>query len=78
MTEASFEESFGRLEQVVQMLQQGGLTLEESLALFEEGMALARQCSQQLSAADLRVTQLRSAFLADLPSADEYPSDPTV
>lgn len=75
MSKPSFEECFLRLEQIVQALQQGGLTLEESLALFEEGMGLARQCSEQLAAAELKVTQLRSAFLEGLPSEEDYPPD---
>lgn len=75
MTQPSFEECFARLEQIIQTLQQGGLTLEESLALFEEGMVLARQCGQQLTAAELKVTKLRAAFSEDLPSESEYPPD---
>lgn len=75
MIQPSFEESFTRLEQVVQALQQGGLTLDESLALFEEGMLLAKQCSDRLAAAELKVIQLRSAFLAELPSVGDLPSE---
>lgn len=75
MPRPSFEECFVRLEQIVQALQQGGLTLEESLALFEEGMLLAKQCGEQLGAAELKVTELRSAFLKDLPSEVDYPPD---
>ncbi len=75
MSQPSFEEGFSRLEQIVQTLQQGGLTLEESLVLFEEGMGLARLCSERLTAAELKVTELRSAFLEDMPSEADYPPD---
>lgn len=75
MAEPTFEECFLRLEHIVQKLQQGGLTLVESLSLFEEGMGLARQCSERLTAAELKVTELRSAFLEDLPSEGDYPPD---
>ena len=75
MSAPSFEESFQRLEQLVQTLQQGGLTLEESLVLFEEGMKLARWCGEQLSAAELKVTQLRSEFFEDLPATQDCPPD---
>ncbi len=54
----SFEAGYAELEQLVARLQQGGLTIEESLALFERGMALARRCAQQLDEAELRVRQL--------------------
>ena len=42
----------------VQKLETGGLTLEESLALFERGQALAAHCSVQLDEAELTVRQL--------------------
>ncbi len=56
--EKSFEAGYAELEQVVSRLQEGGLTLEESLVLFERGMGLARACSQQLDQAELRVRRL--------------------
>jgi exodeoxyribonuclease VII small subunit len=56
--ELSFEAGYAELEQLVARLQQGGLTIEESMALFQRGMALARRCAQQLDEAELRVRQL--------------------
>lgn len=56
--ELSFEEAYRQLEAVVQKLEAGGLPLEESIALYEEGMRLAQICSRQLDAAELRVTQI--------------------
>lgn len=58
----SFEEAFARLEQTVQSLEAGGLTLEEATRLFEEGMRVARMCNERLSAAELKVTRLQTAF----------------
>ena len=58
----SFVEAFARLEQTVQSLEAGGLTLEEATRLFEEGMRLARMCNERLSAAELKVTRLQTAF----------------
>ena len=55
---ATFEAAYAELEQVVARLQDGGLTLEESMALFERGMLLARRCSEQLEQAELKVRQL--------------------
>ena len=54
----SFEEAFSELEEVVQQLEAGDLTLDQSMALFERGMTLATQCNAQLDAAELRVQQL--------------------
>lgn len=62
----SFEEAFAELEEVVQQLEAGDLTLDQAMALFERGMALATQCNARLDAAELRVQQL-------LPAVGEYP-----
>ena len=56
--ELTFEAGYAELEALVARLQEGGLTLEESMALFERGMQLARACGAQLEQAELRVRQL--------------------
>lgn len=58
MSELSFEAAFRELEETVGKLEAGDLTLEESLALFERGQALATYCQRQLDAAELKVQQL--------------------
>jgi len=67
----SFEEALNRLDKIVQTLEAGGLTLEEAIALFEEGMGLARICSERLDAAELKITQLQTAFEQKLESDGE-------
>jgi exodeoxyribonuclease VII small subunit len=54
----SFEEAFKELEDTVHRLEGGGLTLDESIALFEQGMRLAKHCGQKLDDAELKVSQL--------------------
>ncbi len=54
----SFEQAFGELENTVQKLETGGLTLEQSLTLFERGQALAARCNTLLDSAELKVRQL--------------------
>jgi len=54
----TFEQAFAELEETVRKLEAGGLALEESLALFERGQALAAHCSTQLDQAELKVRQL--------------------
>jgi len=56
----SFEEAFAGLEGIVSRLEEGGLTLEESLRLFERGQGLAAHCSQQLDEAELQVKEITS------------------
>jgi exodeoxyribonuclease VII small subunit len=54
----SFEEAMQALAAAVGKLESGDLVLEESLALFERGQALAAHCQQLLDTATLRVEQL--------------------
>ncbi|MGD2148844.1 MAG: exodeoxyribonuclease VII small subunit [Anaerolineae bacterium] len=54
----TFEAAFAELEQTVTKLESGGLTLEESLAVFERGRNLAAHCSQKLEEAELQVKQI--------------------
>ena len=51
----SFEEALKRLEAIVQQMESGELTLEDSLGLFEEGVRLTRVCSQRLDEAEKKI-----------------------
>ena len=62
----SFEDSYARLEEVIQKLEAGNLSLEESIALYEEGMRLAEHCGRKLDDAQLRVTKLLSDVAEEL------------
>jgi len=66
ISELSFEEAFAELEETVRRLEAGELTLEESLALFERGQALAAHCQKKLDAAELKVEQLLSTSQGEL------------
>jgi len=57
-TEPTFEQAFQQLEEVVRQLESGELTLEQSLALFEEGMHLAKLCESKLDQAEQKVSRL--------------------
>lgn len=69
----SFEESLAELEQLVETMEQGELSLEESLKSFEKGIALTRSCQEALKAAEQKVEILSKADTeTDLePFADE-------
>lgn len=59
MTEpVSFEDSIKRLGEIVQRLEGGELSLEESLQAFEQGIALAHDAQKRLDAAEARVDEL--------------------
>lgn len=53
-----FEEAYKRLSDTTGQLERGNLSLEESLALYEEGVALAQHCGALLDKAELRVSQV--------------------
>jgi exodeoxyribonuclease VII small subunit len=53
-----FEQRLKRLETIVQKMENGDLQLEESLKLFEEGVKLSRECTQQLGEAEAKVKVL--------------------
>lgn len=55
MTEPTFEENLKELEEILQQLEHGELSLETALAKFETGMRLIRLCNQQLDAVDRKV-----------------------
>ena len=58
MAHKKFEEAMKKLEEIVQDLESGGLSLEDSLKGFEEGMKLAKFCSEKLEEADQKVRLL--------------------
>ncbi len=78
--EPGFDAILGRLREVVQKLESGELTLEQSLAVYEEGVQLARRGQHQLASAEKRVEILvnASSGIETAPFDDRsVPSDPT-
>ncbi|MCW4453753.1 exodeoxyribonuclease VII small subunit [Flavobacterium sp. MXW15] len=55
---ARFEQSLEELEQLVEKMETGDLSLEQSLSAYERGVGLYRQCQQALEQAELRVRLL--------------------
>jgi exodeoxyribonuclease VII small subunit len=53
-----FEDALTRLEEIVETLESGEPSLEISLALFEEGVALSRRCNKRLDTAERRLELL--------------------
>ena len=66
----SFEESVGRLEEIVRMLENGTATLDESLKLYEEGIALVRACNKQLDNAEKKIRLLTEASDGNIEEKD--------
>ena len=69
----NFEEALGSLEALVEAMEQGDLSLEESLQAFEKGIRLTRECQQALEQAEQKVELLVKA--GDLPQTEPFLTD---
>ena len=69
---ARFENALDELEQLVQKMEKGEQTLDESLAAYERGVALYRQCQSALEQAELRVKLLSDPQRPE--SAQDFPA----
>lgn len=58
MKKLTYEESITRLREIVDLLEGGETTLEESMKLFEEGVKLSSSCYTILKKAEQKITQL--------------------
>jgi len=63
--ELSLEAAMVRIEEILKLLDSQGGTLDESLALFEEGTSLVRFCNDKLQQAKLRVKEVMAKNEAD-------------
>lgn len=54
----TFEEKIASLEDIVTQLEKGNLNLDDSMAKFEEGMKLSKECSKILDEAEKKITIL--------------------
>ena len=59
--DTGYEELMQQLEASVERLESGGLTLDDAIAAYEEGTALATRCQALLQAAEQRIRELREA-----------------
>ncbi len=71
----SFEAALSRLESIVRMLEGGNAALDESLAVFEEGIALVKMCNEKLEAAEQKIKILTKAEDGTLVESDFKPAD---
>ena len=70
LDQLTYEQAFTELETIVAALESDQHPLEEAVALFERGQALASYCAGLLEQADLKVQQLSAGSLIDFtPSA---------
>lgn len=71
----NFEQALEELENLVEQMEDGELSLEESLAAFEKGVRIARECQEALKLAEQRVQVLLQQNgeekLADFAATDD-------
>lgn len=73
-----FESALAELETIVQTLEDGQLTLEQSLERFERGITLSRYCHERLEAAEKRIELLNErGELRPAPEGLEAPDEAT-
>ena len=63
--ELTYEQALNELEGIIQDLESDDHTLEQTLAMFERGQALARHCAKLLERAELKVQELSGDTLVD-------------
>ncbi len=68
-TEATFEENLASLEALVQSLEEGALSLSDSLKTYEEGMKLAALLNAELSRAETRMKEIAGGAVVPMEDA---------
>lgn len=71
----NFEQSISELEHIVKQLEQGELSLEDSLKQFEQGINLARTCQDALKNAEQKIELLTNAQIQTQDTMDETSND---
>ncbi len=56
--DSSFEDSFKRLEKILETLETDDCTLEDTIKMYEEGLALCKVCYDRLNNAELRIKEI--------------------
>lgn len=69
--EIHFENSFARLEEILEKMNSGKTTLNESLTLYEEATKLINACTDGLNSAETRIEQLIKSRSGDLQLDDQ-------
>jgi exodeoxyribonuclease VII small subunit len=72
----TFESSLAELEKIVEQLENGELSLEDSLKLFETGVKLTRECRERLSDAERRIEVLMKDGDGKLSLSELSPDSP--
>ena len=62
MNELNFEKAMNRLLEIVKLIEDDSLSLDKSIALFEEGVKLSAYCNQQLKEYEQKIQDISNQF----------------
>lgn len=68
--EKTFEDSFTRLEKILESLESEECSLEETIKLYEEGLGLTKICYDKLNSAELRIKEINKSLKGDIEIKD--------
>lgn len=74
-SKSSFEHSLKRLEKIVETLEEGNVSLEDAMKMFEEGIELSRSCIERLTQAELKLKKLAKKIDGSFELSDLEPQD---
>ncbi len=70
-SDESFEQLLTKLDETVRKLEAGGLSLEQSTDLYEQGMKLARECTEKISTVELKIMKIRNEYGQNVNSVNQ-------
>jgi exodeoxyribonuclease VII small subunit len=66
----SLESSLKRLEEIVETLEEGKVSLDDAVGLYEEGILLSKECAEKLKATELKIKKLAKSVGGDFEIAE--------
>ena len=72
---SNFEDNMKKLEEIATELEKGNLDLDASVAKFEEGMKLSKECSEMLEKAEKKITMLIKGENGELAEENFVPNE---
>ncbi|MCH2304044.1 MAG: exodeoxyribonuclease VII small subunit [Dehalococcoidia bacterium] len=67
----SFEQALKMLEETVEKLEDGGLTLNETTDMYEQGMKLSQICTNILKSTEVKITEIQTKYSDEMSSSDQ-------
>ena len=67
----SFEQALKMLEETVENLEDGGLTLNETTDMYEQGMKLSQICTNILKSTEVKITEIQTKYSDEMSSSDQ-------